>query len=132
MNVYIVDRDHADANLHCLKLARGLRRFMGNRLILKRDTHRAVVAAAPDGTIVGMLRYTRRGIRCLRSVRALGTYVSKSHRGQGLSLALWQAMLAEETPRTVRVTTVSKGGHGLISALQRADPSARIIEHNLS
>lgn len=122
----------ADTLIQTLPLAPGLRRFFGSRLYLKTPAHGATAAFAEDGTIVGLLRYSRRGIRWLRSVRALGTYVAKQHRGKGIALALWRAMLDAEQPRTVRVTTVSKGGHGTIQALQRSAPNATIIEHCLA
>lgn len=107
----------------------GLERFFGHHFYLDTPAHGAVVAQLPCGLVVGMLRYRRRGSKWLRSVRALGTWVAPKFRGKGIALALWREMLRVEQPRTARVVTISKGGHGLIEALKRTPSDATIAEH---
>lgn len=103
-------------------LPRGMHDFFRHNIHMRKPGQRCFVARDFNGSIIGAFRYQIRGAVHLRSVRALGTWVKPDFRGQGIGRSLWRAMLAAEKPRRVRVATISKGGHALVSTLVAEAP----------
>lgn len=101
-------------------LPRGMQDFFRHNIYMRNPGQRCFVARDFNGDIIAAFRYQIRGAVNLRSVRALGTWVRPTYRGQGIGRKLWQAMLDAEKPRRVRVATISKAGHALVSSI-RAD-----------
>lgn len=88
--------------------------FVENKL----DPCEAAILATVDGELVGFIRFgTYR-----RVVYALGTWVSRKHRGQGIAGWMWGRLLKKYPAYRIEVTTISRQGSRLVRALKQKYP----------
>jgi len=91
---------------------------------LEDDVASHALTATVDGQLVGWLRCTHsRGV-----LYAQGTWVGKSHRGQGIARTLWDKAMVRFHPEVLHVDTVSDGGRGIVQGLRRRYPGTRFIQ----
>jgi GNAT superfamily N-acetyltransferase len=76
------------------------------------------VKAFKDGKSVGLFVY-RLGDQY---IRANGTEVLPEYQGQGIGVALWDAVIKKHKPKGVVVSTVSEAGERLVKKLRARYP----------
>jgi Acetyltransferase (GNAT) family len=91
------------------------------RGVLPKGTSHATVIACSSGTTLGWLRldWDARS----KTLQALGTWVEPAHRTSGAGRALWRRALRTYKPKRVVVTTVTRGGRGLVAGVVRDYPN---------
>jgi len=122
-----VGADNNICNLSCPEiLGEGERRFLFAENNL--DPCKAAVLATVDGKLVGFLRFETSH----RTVYALGTWVHRRHRGQGIAGWMWGRLLRKFPGYEIVVTTISRRGSQLVWALKQKYPGRRWAWYDLS
>lgn len=74
------------------------------------------VLVTENRVAVGFFRYYWNPVTKVLS--AAGTWVAKTHRGQGIARRCWDMVLDKKKPRIVEVYTATRGGKKLVDALR--------------
>ncbi len=84
----------------------------------------AVVAHA-GGSVVGVLHFNIRSTR----LTAMGTWVRRQNRNQGVGLAMWTVALRSSGARSVGVDVITDHGKTLVESLRTRFPDVRWRVH---